>query len=68
MTVQTVKLAGKKFVILAEKDFRKIQEKLEDKADAKEARKALAAIKSGKSKPIPWEQVKAELRVKGNGR
>lgn len=36
-------------------------EKLEDEADARAARKALADMKRKKQKPIPWEQVKAEL-------
>lgn len=36
-------------------------EKLEDAADAKAARKALADMKRKKQKPIPWKQVKAEL-------
>jgi prevent-host-death family protein len=38
-------------------------EKLEDEADAKAARKALASLKRKKQKAIPWEQVKAELRL-----
>jgi len=38
---------------------------LEDVADAKAARRAIAAIKSGKRKPIPWEQAMAELRSAG---
>ncbi len=36
-------------------------EKLEDAADAKAGRKALADMKRKKQKPIPWKQVKAEL-------
>jgi hypothetical protein len=38
-------------------------QKLEDIADTKAARRALAAIKSGKSTPILWEKAKAELRA-----
>jgi prevent-host-death family protein len=38
-------------------------EKLEDEADAKAARKALADLKRKKHKPILWDQVKAELRL-----
>ena len=40
-----------------------LPEKLDDATDAKAARKSLAAIKSGKRKPIPWEQAKTELRA-----
>jgi prevent-host-death family protein len=36
-------------------------EELEDQADAKAARRALAEMKRKKQKPIPWEQVKTEL-------
>ena len=44
MTVQTVKLAGKRFVIVPEKDFRRLQEKAEeisvqDKGDIAEAKR-----------------------------
>jgi hypothetical protein len=44
MTVQTVKLGGKRFVIVPEKDFRRLQEKAEeiaaaDKGDIAEARR-----------------------------
>ncbi|MEX0778014.1 MAG: hypothetical protein WD042_20105 [Phycisphaeraceae bacterium] len=46
MTVQTVKLGGKKFVIVAEKDFRRLQERAEaidarDRGDAAEHRKRM---------------------------
>lgn len=36
-------------------------EKLEDEADAKAAKKALAEMKRKKLKPIPWDQAKREL-------
>jgi prevent-host-death family protein len=36
-------------------------EQMEDEADAKAARKALAEMKRKKLKPIPWQQVKTEL-------
>lgn len=46
MTVQTVKLGGKKFVILTEKDFRRLQEKAErisaqDRGDVAESRRRM---------------------------
>ena len=88
MTVQTLKLAGKRFVIVPEKAFRDLErwaksavaaarggqlprprrrltaamrERLEDQADVKAARKALAEMRRKNEKPIPWAQVKAEL-------
>ncbi|HEV8607845.1 MAG TPA: hypothetical protein VGQ99_21095 [Tepidisphaeraceae bacterium] len=60
MTFQTVQLAGKKFVILAEDDFRKLQSRAEeisaqDKGDIAEAKRRKAA---GPAKPY------SELRKK----
>lgn len=87
MTVQTVKLAGKRFVILPEKAYRDLKrrangatarrgarkssrrleaaepERLEDEADVRAARRALAEMRRKKQKPIPWEQVKTELEL-----
>lgn len=88
MTVQTVKLAGRRFVIMPEKAYKDLErrangviprrstaktsrasrprdvaelEKLEERADARAARTVLAEMKRKKQKPVPWEQVKAEL-------
>lgn len=36
-------------------------EKLEDVLDVEEAQKRLAELKSGKTKSVPWEKVKATL-------
>jgi prevent-host-death family protein len=52
---------GKGVAVLVSMDDLAILEKLEDEADAKAARKALADMKRNKQKPIPWSQVKAEL-------
>jgi hypothetical protein len=38
-------------------------EKLEDEADVKAARKALARMTTRKEKPIPWAKVKAEWGI-----
>ena len=40
-------------------------EKMEDEKDVREAKKALAEMKRKGLKPIPWEQVKAELSLRG---
>jgi hypothetical protein len=85
MTVQTLKLAGKRFVVIPEKAYRDLErraksavpkpgggqtrrrlsaamrERLEDQADVKAARKALAEMRRKGEKPIPLEQVRAEL-------
>ena len=42
-------------------------ERMEDEIDAREANKALAEMKRKGLKPIPWEQVKAELGLRGRG-
>ena len=43
-------------------------ERMEDEIDAREAKKALDEMKRKGLKPIPWEQVKAELGLRGRGR
>ncbi len=58
---------GKGVAALVSMDDLAILEKLEDESDAKVARRALAAIKAGKRKPIPWAKAKAELIVGGVG-
>lgn len=59
---------GKGVAALVSMEDLALLEKLEEEADALAARKALAAIKSGKRKPVPWEQAKAELRLEGRSR
>ncbi|MCC6455786.1 MAG: type II toxin-antitoxin system Phd/YefM family antitoxin [Caldilineaceae bacterium] len=46
-------------------DYAAIQEELEDLRDAQRAREVLEAIRSGKMKTVPWEQLKAELKAEG---
>jgi len=63
MSVQTVKLAGKRFVILPEKDFQRMSKTLnelaaQDRADIRLAKKRLA---DPKQIPIPYESVRNEL-------
>lgn len=43
-------------------------ERMEDEKDAHEAKKALTDMKRKGLKPIPWEQVKAELGLQGLAR
>ena len=63
MTVQMLTLAGKRFVILRERDFTRMQRALKelsdlDCADIALARKRLA---DPKEKPVPYDQVRKEL-------
>jgi hypothetical protein len=52
-------------VVLDYQHFTKIIEKLEDLLDAQSAREAIAAMERGEEKPIPWDQVKANLLAEG---
>ena len=63
MTLQTVELAGKRFVILPEKDFQRMTKTLnelaaQDRADIRLAKKRLS---DPKQKPIPYTKVREEL-------
>jgi hypothetical protein len=62
MTMQTLKLAGKPYVLVPEKDFRKIVDRLE-RYDAEEQRDARIVRKRLKNKQalIPLAQVKKQL-------
>jgi PHD/YefM family antitoxin component YafN of YafNO toxin-antitoxin module len=55
---------GKDMLALVPMDDLALLEKMEDEADVKAARAALAEIKRTGEKPIPWEQVKAKLAAK----
>lgn len=60
MTMQTVELAGKKFVIVEQRAFLRLQQKAEaiarqDAGDVAESKRRLS--EPGAS--IPWEQIKA---------
>ena len=54
---------GKGVAALVSMEDLGVLERLEEEADAKAARKALADMKRKKQKPIPWRQVKAELEL-----
>jgi hypothetical protein len=73
MTVQTVKLAGKKFVIVAEKDYRDLKAQAaqgrngrsnarrltaQDRGDIAEAQRRLA---DPKDKEIPYEMARKQM-------
>ncbi len=52
---------GKGVAALVSMEDLALLEKIEEEADAKAARRALARMKAKKEKPIPWVKVKAEL-------
>jgi prevent-host-death family protein len=52
---------GKPFAALVPMDDLAVLEAIEDRADVKAARKALAGMKRKGNKPIPWGKVKEEL-------
>lgn len=54
---------GKSVAALISMEDLALLEQLEDAADAKAARRALAEMKRKKQRPIPWEQVRADLGV-----
>jgi hypothetical protein len=63
MTIQTITLGGKKFVILPEREFQRMNRTLgelaaKDRADIRLAKKRL---RDPKEKPIPYERVRQEL-------
>ena len=59
---------GRGTVALVSLDDLALIEKLEDEIDAREAKKVLREMKRTGEKPIPWEQVKAELGLRGLGK
>ena len=52
-------------VMIRYEDYTAIQQELEDLRDAQRAKEVHEAIRSGKMKTKPWEQVKAALKEKG---
>jgi hypothetical protein len=69
MTVSNIKIGRRKFVVVPERDFDRMQtdskryQELvkEDRALGKLAEKELRAFRKSGDKGIPWEQVKKEL-------
>ncbi len=59
---------GKGVAALVSMDDLAALEKMEDEIDARKAKESLAEMKRKGLKPIPWEQVKAELGLRGLGK
>ena len=65
MTLQTLKIGKKEFVLLAKRDFQKLaaqaQRQIEDDYWTEAALKAEAEARAKGEKPIPFEQIEREL-------
>jgi len=65
MEVQTLKIAGRQFVLLAKRDFDRMAEQLrerrEDEYWTRSALKAEAESRARGEKPVPFAQVEREL-------
>jgi hypothetical protein len=65
MTVQTLKIGKREFVVLAKRDFQKLaaqaERQLEDDYWTRSALESEATAKARGEKPIPFERVEREL-------
>ena len=66
MAVQTLKLAGRPYVLLPEREYQQLREprarvSAEDRRDAAVLRRRLAEMKRRGEKPVPYTQTRREL-------
>ncbi|MFI5380418.1 MAG: hypothetical protein ACHRHE_14060 [Tepidisphaerales bacterium] len=66
MAVQTLKLGGRKYVLLPESEYRRLSDKrsatsAEDQRDATILRRRLAEMRRRGEKPMPYAQARREL-------
>lgn len=66
MTVQTLKLAGRKYVLLPEREYRRLSKveadvSAEDRRDATVLRRRLAEMRRRGEKPVPYAQARREM-------
>ena len=65
MTLQTLKIGKKEYVLLAKRDFQKLaaqaQRQMEDDYWTEAALKAEAEARAKDEKPIPFEEIEREL-------
>lgn len=66
MVVQTLKLGGKRYVVLPEQEYQRLTKpaargSLEDERDAARLRRRLAAMKRRGEKPVPYARARLEL-------
>ena len=71
MTLQTLKIGKREFVLLAKRDFEKLaaqaQRQTEDDYWTRAALEAEARARSKREKAIPFEQVERELDARATG-
>lgn len=64
MAVQTLTLAGKKYVLLPEREYEKLHRQVpspEDRRDATILRRRLAEMRRRREKPVPYVIARREL-------
>ncbi|MGA2499431.1 MAG: hypothetical protein ABSH20_16950 [Tepidisphaeraceae bacterium] len=66
MAVQTLKLGGRKYVLLLESEYRRLSSRstaasAEDRRDATILRRRLAEMRRHGEKPVPYAQARREL-------
>lgn len=65
MTLQTLKIGGREFILLPKRDFQKLaaqaERQMEDDYWTEAALAAEGSAKSKKEKPIPFDEVEREL-------
>jgi hypothetical protein len=65
MAAQTLTLAGKRYVLLPEREFRRLSRldahEVEDRRDATILRARLAEMRRRKERPVPYIQARREL-------
>jgi hypothetical protein len=72
VTVQTLKIGRREFVVLAKRDFQKLaaqaQQQTEDEYWTRAALEAEERAKKNGERPIPLEQVERELAARKRGK
>jgi hypothetical protein len=63
MSVTTLKLSGKEYVLLSKKEYERLTSAKEDRADAALARKAMKKFRAGKLGTIAHETLKRQLGI-----
>jgi hypothetical protein len=71
MTLQTLKIGGREFILLPKRDFQKLaaqaERQTEDDYWTQAALAAEASAKSKKEKPIPFDEVEREMVARNRG-
>ena len=70
VTVSTLKIAGREYVVVPRKDFDRLRRKADllSEQDANDLAESLRRLSDPAEKRIPWEQVKKRAGLKENRR